>query len=124
MARLRSRKSPVEEFAAEVESRLAHNDSVAVTNSDRALLDLTAATPGWVPLGRLLVERADVSDDQVTGALATQSATGRRLGEILLEEGVISEHSLADMLAAQFGLGTVELQRTKLERDTVELLSA
>ena len=124
MARLRSRKSPVEEFAAEVESRLTRNDTVAVTNNDRALLDLTAATPGWVPLGRLLVERASVSDDQVTGALATQSATGRRLGEILLSEGVISEQSLAEVLAAQFGLGTVELPRTKLERDTVDLLSA
>jgi type IV pilus assembly protein PilB len=124
MARLRSRKSPVEEFAAEVESRLTRSDGVAVTNDDRALLDLTAADPGWVPLGRLLVERADVSDEQITSALATQSATGRRLGEILLSEGVISEQSLAGGLAAQFGLGTVELPRTKLERETIDLLSA
>lgn len=125
--RLRSRKSAVDEFAAEVESRLGHTDGntdgLALTNDDRALLDLTAADPDRIPLGRLLVEHAGISDEQISGALTEQSSNGRRLGEILLDEGLISEQSLADALADQFGLVTIDLPRAKLERETVDLLS-
>ena len=126
MARLRSRKNAVDEFTAEVESRLTRSDAgdgLVLTNDDRALLDLTAPDNDRTLLGRLLVEHAGVSDDQISGALVDQSSSGRRLGEILLDEGFISEQSLADALADQFGLATIELPRAKLERDTVDLLS-
>ena len=123
MARLRSRRSAVDEFAAEVESRLSRGDGLPLTNEDRMLIDLNAESPERIQLGRLLVERSAVSVDQVTGALAVQSSSGHRLGEILLADGSITEQSLASALADQFGLGTIELPRAKLDRETIDLLT-
>src|SRR5262249_53167782 len=64
------------------------------------------------------------TDEQVNGALATQSQTGKRLGEILLDDGVISEQLLAEALADQYGLRSVDLARLRLDRNVIDLLPA
>ena len=46
------------------------------------------------PLGALLVERGDLSGQQLRDALGAQTSGGKRLGEILVELGVISERVL------------------------------
>jgi len=116
MARMRPRRRASDaddEFAAAVESRLAPAEESEIANDEER-----------VPLGRLLVEREALSEDQVVGALTTQTETGKRLGEILLEGGLLSEAALAEVLAEQLGLETVDLEREKIERSAVELLAA
>ena len=116
MARKRRRDADAgEEFAAAVESRLAPADGETGDGEGDA---------ERVPLGRLLVERSALSEDQVVGALTTQTETGKRLGEILLEGGLLSEDALAEVLADQLGLATIDLAREKLDRSVVELISA
>ena len=62
-----------------------------------------AAQIPWRPLGRLLVTKGLLSDDQLENALENQALTGRRLGEILVELGFISNRALSLTLAEQYG---------------------
>jgi len=63
-----------------------------------------AARIPWRPLGRLLVAKGLLSDDQLENALQEQARTGRRLGEILVELGFISHRALSLTLAEQYGV--------------------
>jgi type IV pilus assembly protein PilB len=76
------------------------------------------------PLGALLVERGDLSGQQLRDALGAQTSTGKRLGEILVEVGVISERVLSSALAEQVGLETVDLARARPDIAIVGLLTA
>jgi hypothetical protein len=58
----------------------------------------------WLPLGELLVERRLLSRRQLELALQEHQRTGRRLGEVLVSYGFVSEQSLASTLLEQVGL--------------------
>lgn len=55
-------------------------------------------------LGRLLVERGSVDEEELRDALAEQRESGRRLGEILVSRGASDEESVARSLADQLNL--------------------
>ncbi len=57
--------------------------------------------------GEILVEAKVVSEDVLTQALERQRGTGRRLGQVLEELGVVTEKDIAVVLARQFGFKTV-----------------
>ena len=63
-----------------------------------------AARVPWRPLGRLLVSKGLVSDDQLEAALLGQAESGRRLGEVLVELGFLSHRALWLALAEQNGI--------------------
>jgi hypothetical protein len=63
-----------------------------------------AARIPWRPLGRLLVAKGLLSDDQLENALQEQALTGGRLGEILVELGFVSHRALSLTLAEQYGV--------------------
>ena len=65
-------------------------------------------------IGTLLVRRGALTEDEVLSALIAQvqMETGRRLGEILVEQGLISTQLLVRVLAEQSG---VELQGVRAE---------
>ncbi len=75
------------------------------------------------PLGALLVERGDLSGQQLRDALGTQTSGGKRLGEILVELGVISDRALSSALAEQAGLDAVDISRARPDIAIVGLLS-
>jgi CheY-like chemotaxis protein len=54
-------------------------------------------------LGALLVEKEIISTKTLERALERQKASGKRLGEVLEEMGVITGEELVDALAKQFG---------------------
>ena len=56
------------------------------------------------PLGMLLIEHGVLEEHQVDGALVAQQQRGGRLGEILLERGLVSRPLLARVLARQAGV--------------------
>jgi len=75
--------------------------------------DSWAARPNhtrWSRLGQMMVERGLVNDEQLEHALAQQRSTGRRVGETLLELGVISSVDLAKVLADHLGVPFVDLR--------------
>jgi general secretion pathway protein E/type IV pilus assembly protein PilB len=55
----------------------------------------------WRPLGRLLVQRGLLTQDELEAALDEQERTGGLLGEILMRSGLLSRLALASSLHEQ-----------------------
>lgn len=64
--------------------------------------------PDKKQLGTLLVEKDIISVKTLERALERQKASGKRLGIVLEEMGVITEEELVDALAKQFGFKTAK----------------
>ncbi|AUI87079.1 MSHA biogenesis protein MshE [Vibrio azureus] len=73
-------------------------------------------------LGDLLVEEGIVSEIQIKQALATQHNTGQKLGDVLIELGSISEKQMLEFLSQQLGLPLIDLNRVPVDPDAVHLL--
>ena len=74
-------------------------------------------------LGELLVSARLISHDQLAEALLEQSATGKRIGVVLVELGAVGERDLAKTLASQLQVPMVDLSQEAPSPDAVELLS-
>jgi general secretion pathway protein E len=74
--------------------------------------ELTALSPlpgqGWVPLGRIFRERHGLAEETLQAALEKQKASGKRIGEILLDMKAVTSRILAGALALQQGLDYLE----------------
>jgi hypothetical protein len=77
-----------------------------------------------VPLGTLVFRAGLLPEEQLEEALQEGMKTGRRLGEILLERGWVSETDLGRLLAAQKGLRFVELDASAIDPAAPALLPA
>jgi hypothetical protein len=62
------------------------------------------AENGWKPLGELLVEQELISREDLERALAEQAQTGRKLGESFVEAGLVSVEQLTSVLLQQCGV--------------------
>src|SRR5205809_6693313 len=62
-------------------------------------------------LGELLVRHDRVSHTQLNEALLQQSASGKRIGSLLVELGALSDVDLAHALSEQFNLEYIDLGR-------------
>lgn len=67
-------------------------------------------SPKKVRIGDALVEQGVISPEQLNRALAEQKATGRMLGELLVEQGVINNSSLVQVLAKCLKVRGVQLR--------------
>jgi hypothetical protein len=63
-----------------------------------------AAHIAWRPLGQLLVEQGMLTACELEQALAKQQESGKRLGETIVELGFVSSPQLANALASQYGI--------------------
>ena len=75
-----------------------------------------------VRIGDLLVEHKMISEIQLQDALAEQKKSGRKLGRVLLESGVIDEDKLLVLLSEQLDIPYVDLSRFELKRELVDRL--
>ena len=73
-------------------------------------------------LGDLLVDEAVISQSQLEQALAEQSKTGRKLGQTLVHLELISEFQLVQFLAKQLDIEFLDLSRTMIRPEAVQLL--
>ncbi len=73
-------------------------------------------------LGELLLEKQLVTQDELDKALKEQSETGGKLGEVLVEMGVLDNQALANELASFFGLTVVNLRRDNVDAKVIELV--
>ena len=74
------------------------------------------------PIGELLVARKDVDPQLITEALLQQSASGKRVGTLLVELGALDDADLAEVLAEHFGLPVVDLRTETPLEDAVALV--
>ncbi len=75
-----------------------------------------------VRIGDLMVENKIISEGQLGTALAEQKKTGRRLGRTLIELGYIDEDRLLMFLSQQLHIPNIDLRTYKFNPDTVRLL--
>ena len=73
-------------------------------------------------IGEILVELGIVTDDQISAALEQQRATGSRLGDVLLQEGYVKPRDLVRALAVQFGLPFVDLDDHTIDNEVAQLI--
>jgi len=73
-------------------------------------------------LGELLIESGVITRDQLTEALALQARDGGRLGEVLVRTLVLTEDMIADALARQKDLEYVSLLTYPIDRTASQLL--
>jgi hypothetical protein len=64
----------------------------------------SADTPAWKPLGELLVEQSWITPADLEQALEEQEKSGRKLGQIVVENGFISVEGLTKVLLEQCGI--------------------
>ncbi len=64
-------------------------------------------------LGDVLLLEQTVKPEQLAEALNLQLESGRQLGTILVEQGLLDSHALTRALATQLGLPTVDLRTVK-----------
>jgi MSHA biogenesis protein MshE len=85
----------------------------------------TPAAPAPRPklrLGDVLVQQKLVSEEQLAQMLQQQRTSGRRLGRLMIDAGLITEEALAHALARQLRVPVVNLKSFPLETRTVRLL--
>ena len=76
-----------------------------------------------VPLGTLIFREGLLTEEQLEEALQDGMQRGKRLGEVLLERGLVSENDLGRLLAGQKGLQFVQLDAAAIDPAAVQLLS-
>ncbi len=75
-----------------------------------------------IRLGDLLVEQQLITENQLLRALAEQKQTGHKLGRTLIELGYVTEDKLLELLSKQLKLPFIELKHYKYSAETVRLL--
>lgn len=73
-------------------------------------------------LGDLLVESGKITDRELKEALNKQKNTGKRLGEILTDEGYITEEDIIDVLEIQLGIQRVYLDFVDIDFKLTKLV--
>src|SRR5215475_13857735 len=74
-------------------------------------------------LGERLVESGIATPDAIEQALQHQRITGHKLGDCLVETGLVSEQSLLRFLATEFNtrfVSTEKLSRAKIHSDVLD----
>jgi MSHA biogenesis protein MshE len=75
-----------------------------------------------VRLGELLVENKVISEEQLKGALVEQKRTGRKLGRVLTDLGLVKEETLNDLLAKHLQIPFLDVKQLHLDSAVVRLL--
>ncbi|MEM7232182.1 MAG: hypothetical protein AAF517_08415, partial [Planctomycetota bacterium] len=74
------------------------------------------------PIGQIFKEQELVSEYEIQQALKTQKEQGGALGQILIEQGHISDDDLTKALAEQSGLEFVDLDQVEIQDETIDLV--
>ncbi len=74
-------------------------------------------------LGDLLVEVGLVSNEQLEHSLSLQKKTGKKLGEILVSEKIVTEDQIIEVLEFQLGITHVNLGKFDIDPEATKLIS-
>ncbi len=77
---------------------------------------------GPMRIGDALVAAGVLTPEQLKRALAEQKASGRRLGELLIEQGIVSGHALVQSLARLHGVPGVRLRHGLIDPGLLSMI--
>jgi len=75
-------------------------------------------------LGRLLVSKKIINEQQLQQAVEEQKSSGERLGSILIRLGYIKEDTLLSFLSDQYGIHSINLCEISINPDLIKLIPA
>jgi MSHA biogenesis protein MshE len=78
--------------------------------------------PEKVRLGEILVQQKLLSEEQLGMALAEQKRSGRKLGRVFVEHGFVTEEQISGALARQLNIPYINLKFYQISSDLVRLL--
>lgn len=76
-----------------------------------------------IRLGDLLVDQGLITSDQLEMALQEQKKMGRKLGNTLIELGMIDENSMLNLLSSQLRIPLIDLRNFNYNESVVRVLS-
>ncbi len=77
-----------------------------------------------VRLGDVLVQSGVITEEDLQRGLERQKGSGRKLGETLVDEGITTEENIARALSKQFHYDMVDLQNTEIPQEILDLVPA
>ncbi|HKA44425.1 MAG TPA: GspE/PulE family protein, partial [Burkholderiales bacterium] len=78
--------------------------------------------PEKVRLGEILVQQKLLSEEQLKSALEDQKKSGRRLGRAVIEKGYVTEEQISEALARQLSIPYINLKHYNTRREvTIKL---
>ncbi len=77
-----------------------------------------------VRLGDVLVQNGVITEEDLQRGLERQKGSGRKLGETLVDEGITTEENIARALSKQFHYDMVDLQNTEIPQEILDLVPA
>lgn len=69
-------------------------------------------------LGDLLLEVGLITEEQLENAIKVQKTTGKKLGEVLISEGVVTQDNIIEVLEFQLGIPHVDLEKYSIDPET------
>lgn len=73
-------------------------------------------------LGDMLINEGLLTAEQIDNAITMQSTTGKRMGEIVVDKGWVSEHDMNRMIAKQLGLHFIQLRTGIFDLDIQSMI--
>ena len=73
-------------------------------------------------LGDVLINGGVITQEQLEKALGLQKGTGRKLGEVLVDEGITTEEAIAKALSSQLGIDMIEMQNVRISEEILKLI--
>ena len=78
--------------------------------------------PQKIRLGEILVQQKLISEEQLHQALADQKRSGRKLGRVFVENGYVTDEIISGALARQLNIPYINLKQYNLKPQTVQML--
>ncbi len=80
-------------------------------------------SPEKKKLGEMLIQAGLVTEEQVKDALKIQKETGKRLGKILVQQNLITEENMVSFLSEQLGIPCANLKDYLIDPEIINLVS-
>src|SRR4051812_43814746 len=74
---------------------------------------------GHTALGGLLVERGLITEAQLESAINEHKVSGRRLGRVLVDGGVLTPEALLEVLSDQLGVPTTRVNAHTVQQEAI-----
>lgn len=75
-----------------------------------------------IRLGDCLVQKGLITEEQLNDALIKQKETNTKLGETIVELGYVTESDMIDVLCDQLGIEYVDIRKIKIDENAAKLL--
>lgn len=76
-----------------------------------------------IRLGEALINDGLITEEQLKKALEMQKGSGRKLGETLIDAGLVTDEQIAQVLSRQLGYENVNLQNIAIPQNVLDLVA-